>query len=208
MQSFTILAVALFSLFCHGQRFPIPGARDVQQPCVDLSNNCVTWAESYCNPGSLYYDYMKKNCRKSCGLCTPGNSRISPIEPIRQDCSRVMCDIPICNRGHIPITKEGDCCPSCVPISSRPSVPIDPVPVHQDCSRVRCMMITCTRDQIRTQGEGDCCPKCIPIPSKGCKPVYRQVLLSFSQNQTLQSKRGHSLLASLTFVDFWKVLSK
>ena len=46
--------------------------------CMDnelQSGKCSNWKRSgYCTSGSRYYDFMSKNCQKSCGLCGSGKN--------------------------------------------------------------------------------------------------------------------------------------
>ena len=135
MKESAILAVVLMSLRCQAQggygtggsghhggshggsggpEGPIGLAFDIQPPCLDYHQNCPIWAQSYCGYGSIFYDYMFKNCRKSCGFCNSHGSILAP-GPIREDCSKVYCIAVVCGRDEIQIHNEGECCPKCVP---------------------------------------------------------------------------------------------
>ena len=135
MKSVTILAVVLFSLACHAQHSPIDSrGRDVGQPCVDSSDLCVAWAPSYCDPASLYYNYMKKNCRKSCNFCSPVNitpiepipvePMLPPVGPIRDFCASRSCMRPVCGPGQILHQDEGECYPKCIVMPSKGCRPV------------------------------------------------------------------------------------
>ena len=106
---------------------PIGLGFNVQPPCLDYSENCQSWAQSYCGQGSIYYDFMTKNCRKSCGFCNDGGSGGGgdfPPGPIRDDCSHVRCRMVTCGRNEIQTQNEKECCPTCIALPSKGCTPV------------------------------------------------------------------------------------
>jgi len=51
--------------------------------CVDTDDACPQFKGlGYCDPKSMYYDFMKNNCKKSCGLCATATT--APPRPPTQ----------------------------------------------------------------------------------------------------------------------------
>ena len=71
------------------------------------------------------------------------------IEP---DCSDAICPQILCVAGYHPVTLEGDCCDTCVP-------------VEPDCSLVDCALPVCKIGEIVVTPDGACCPICVPDPN-------------------------------------------
>nr|QNH72407.1 toxin candidate TRINITY_DN8389_c0_g2_i1 [Ceriantheomorphe brasiliensis] len=54
---------------CRSCKYP-PAPTTAAPECVDKETACGEWKSAgYCDDGSSYYDYVSKNCRKSCGIC-------------------------------------------------------------------------------------------------------------------------------------------
>lgn len=69
-----------------------------------------------------------------------------------RDCSKVVCNVPLCGPDHEYFTPEGECCPMCRPI------------VRQNCDGVRCPFTPCERGQTIFFPEEECCSRCIDFP--------------------------------------------
>ncbi|XP_065071932.1 plasminogen-like [Rhopilema esculentum] len=52
---------------CNSKSCPV-GQDEVCADSAKVRSACPTW-KTYCKKGSRYYDYMKANCKKSCGFC-------------------------------------------------------------------------------------------------------------------------------------------
>merc|ERR1719187_840163 len=50
--------------------------------CVDKNRDCPEWAKKgFCSPSSIYYQYMKTDCRRSCNFCGGGPNTPKPNTP-------------------------------------------------------------------------------------------------------------------------------
>ncbi len=88
------------------------------------------------------------------------------------NCFAVDCAYPVCDDGAEPLTKPGDCCPTCPPPQS-------------GCDGVTCQPVTeCGQGYELARPEGACCEGCVPkpgavacldlacSPDKTCPPGY------------------------------------
>ena len=68
------------------------------------------------------------------------------------NCELVDCAYPVCDDGQEPVTKPGECCPTC------------PAPIT-GCEGVTCLPVTaCGADYELKRPEGACCEGCVPKP--------------------------------------------
>ena len=60
------------SLMLHSETenfFNIESAVNILTGCQDNNNECPTWARNGHCRGGQWQNYMKTNCKRSCGLC-------------------------------------------------------------------------------------------------------------------------------------------
>ena len=122
------------------------------EECVDHSKLCAGWTENlnFCDSDSLYYDFMRTSCRKSCAFCSGAkDDDVSVDQGI--DCSYVSC-IKECPAGQENIKKEGQCCPDCIDVVNKDCTPIH-TPVKIAHARY----------------EGYFCESLTPLYSSSCK---------------------------------------
>jgi len=122
-----------------------------------MAKHCFVWASSEHTILILKSNWLTKKTSVVIVLLI-NNTVISPgVHP--PNCALIQCDWPNCPGGVLPVTRPGDCCPSC---PDRPTLPWKPQPVP-DCSRVACTLeIRICRDgrPARVQ-PGECCPRCV-----------------------------------------------
>ena len=55
---------------------------------MDATKDCVTWKrKGYCDASHRYYNYMKKNCKKTCEYCGKGNKLMDHVAQLKNTTS-------------------------------------------------------------------------------------------------------------------------
>lgn len=74
-------------------------------------------------------------------------------------CQAVDCAYPLCSDGQMPVTKPGQCCPTCPP-------PL------QGCANVKCQpVMACPAGYVIGQPPGACCEGCVPQGGVACVDI-------------------------------------
>ncbi|XP_072037590.1 kielin/chordin-like protein [Amphiura filiformis] len=156
---------------CPGNARPVYSPEECCPTCPEVLMNCVDENRLTRAHGDLWQEGPCNNC-----TCNNGE----------KECLEIVCDWPQCPDGATPITKPGDCCPSC-PEGPASCVADDgTTKAHgenwQDdactyctcqngqsyCDSVLCGDPRCEGNQKAVLRPGDCCPSCPGTRSGGC----------------------------------------